>query len=318
MERRHFLRTGFLAAAGGTAVATVSATVSAPAQERGGCGLAIGTYGLQSMPLDEAIRLIAATGYNALEITALPGTTGAPSVLKSGDDRSRIRDLIGESGLRLCGIMAGIEPQRDEAKHQEQLADLYYLIQLGHDLSPDKAPVIQTVLGGKDWEGSRELFRDRIANWVQVAGDQRGLLSIKPHRSHAMSVPAEAAWLIEQLGSPARLGMTYDYSHYAFREPPLSIAETVSASLPLTNYVAVKDAVMADGVVRFALAGESGSWDHADIISALHDGGYRGDLCCEVSSQIWKSDPGYDPVKATKLCYDNMVAAFDRAGVARR
>lgn len=310
MERRHFLKTGCLAAAGGT--------VSASAQERGGCGLAIGTYGLQSLPLDEAIRLIAATGYNALEIIALPGTTGAPSILKGGDDRSRVRDLIGESGLRLCGIMAGIEPQRDEAKHREQLADLYYLIQLGHDLSPDKAPVIQTVLGGKDWEGSRELFRDRIANWVQVAGDQRGLLSIKPHRSHAMSVPAEAAWVIEQLGSPARLGMTYDYSHYAFREPPLLIAETVSASLPITNYVAVKDAVMTDGAVRFALAGESASWDHADIISAFHDGGFRGDFCCEVSSQIWKSDPGYDPIKATKTCYENMVAAFDRAGVARR
>lgn len=310
MERRHFLKTGLLAAAGGAVAAT--------AAERGGCGLAIGTYGLQSMALDEAIRLIAATGYNALEITALPGTTGAPAVLKSADDRARIRDLIGESGLRLGGIMAGIEPQRDEAKHQEQLADLYYLIQLGHDLSPEKAPVIQTVLGGKIWDESRELFRDRIANWVQVAGDQRGFLSIKPHRSHAMSVPAEANWLIEQLGSPDRLGMTYDYSHYAFHEPLLTIEETVAASLPHTNYVAVKDAVLSDGAVRFALAGASKSWDHADVISALYDGGYRGEFCCEVSSQIWKSDPEYDPVKATKLCFENMVAAFDRAGVARR
>lgn len=309
MERRHFLKTSLLAAAA-PAVAT--------AAERGGCGLAIGTYGMPSMPLDEAIRLIASTGYNALEITALPGTSGDPAILKSADDRARIRDLIGESGLRLSGIMAGIEPQRDEAKHQEQLADLYYLIQLGHDLSPEKAPVVQTVLGGKNWDESRDLFRDRIANWVQVAADQRGQISIKPHRSHAMSVPSEANWLIGQLGSPARLGMTYDYSHYAFREPSLSIEETVAASLPHTNYVAVKDAVMTDGAVRFALAGEGDEWDHADIISALHDRGYRGDFCCEVSSQIWKNAPGYDPVKAAKICYDNMVAAFDRAGVARR
>lgn len=309
MERRHFLKASLLAAAA-PAVAT--------ATERGGCGLAIGTYGMPSMPLDEAIRLIASTGYNALEITALPGTSGDPAILKSPDYRARIRDLIGESGLRLSGIMAGIEPQRDEAKHQEQLADLYYLIQLGHDLSPEKAPVVQTVLGGKNWDESRDLFRDRIANWVQVAADQRGQISIKPHRSHAMSVPSEANWLIGQLGSPARLGMTYDYSHYAFREPSLSIEETVAASLPHTNYVAVKDAVMTDGAVRFALAGEGGEWDHADIISALHDRGYRGDFCCEVSSQIWRNAPGYDPVKAAKICLDNMVAAFDRAGVARR
>jgi sugar phosphate isomerase/epimerase len=309
MERRHFLKTSLLAAAA-PAVATGA--------DRGGCGLAIGTYGMPSMPLDEAIRLIASTGYNALEITALPGTSGDPAILKSPDDRARIRDLIGESGLRLSGIMAGIEPQRDEAKHQEQLADLYYLIQLGHDLSPEKAPVVQTVLGGKNWDESRDLFRDRIANWVQVAADQRGQISIKPHRSHAMSVPSEANWLIGQLGSPARLGMTYDYSHYAFREPELSIEETVAASLPHTNYVAVKDAVMTDGAVHFALAGEGDDWDHADIISALHDRGYRGDFCCEVSSQIWRNAPGYDPVKAAKICFDNMVAAFDRAGVARR
>ena len=309
MERRHFLKTSLLAAA---------APVVATAAERGGCGLAIGTYGMPSMPLDEAIRLIASTGYNALEITALPGTSGDPAVLKSPDERASIRDLIGESGLRLSGIMAGIEPQRDEAKHQKQLADLYYLIQLGHDLSPEKAPVVQTVLGGKNWDESRDFFRDRIANWVQVAADQRGQISIKPHRSHAMSVPSEANWLIGQLGSPARLGMTYDYSHYAFREPELSIEETVAASLPHTNYVAVKDAVMTDGAVRFALAGEGDEWDHADIISALHDRGYRGDFCCEVSSQIWRNAPGYDPVKAAKICFDNMVAAFDRAGVARR
>lgn len=309
MERRHFLKTSLLAAA---------APVVATAAERGGCGLAIGTYGMPSMPLDEAIRLIASTGYNALEITALPGTSGNPAVLKSPDERARIRDLIGESGLRLSGIMAGIEPQRDEAKHQQQLAELYYLIQLGHDLSPEKAPVVQTVLGGKNWDESRDFFRDRIANWVQVAADQRGQISIKPHRSHAMSVPSEANWLIGQLGSPARLGMTYDYSHYAFREPELSIEETVAASLPHTNYVAVKDAVMTDGAVRFALAGEGDEWDHADIISALHDRGYRGDFCCEVSSQIWRNAPGYDPVKAAKICFDNMVAAFERAGVARR
>ncbi len=309
MERRHFLKTSLLAAA---------APVVATAVERGGCGLAIGTYGMPSMPLDEAIRLIASTGYNALEITALPGTSGDPAVLKSPDERARIRDLIGESGLRLSGIMAGIEPQRYEAKHQKQLADLYYLIQLGHDLSPEKAPVVQTVLGGKNWDESRDFFRDRIANWVQVAADQRGQISIKPHRSHAMSVPSEANWLIGQLGSPARLGMTYYYSHYAFREPELSIEETVAASLPHTNYVAVKDAVMTDGAVRFALAGEGDEWDHADIISALHDRGYRGDFCCEVSSQIWRNAPGYDPVKAAKICFDNMVAAFDRAGVARR
>jgi sugar phosphate isomerase/epimerase len=308
--RRDFLQSTLALAAGG-----IAAEVSS--QEGRGAGLAIGTYGLQSMKLNEAIGLIAETGYNALEISAMPGTTGAPSVLAS-EDRKRLRSLITDRGLRLCALMADLQPKANEAEHKAQLVEVYHLIQLGHDLSPDRAPVVQTVLGGKDWAESRELFRDRISDWVQVAADQRGFLSIKPHRQHAMNLPSEANWIIGQLGAPDRLGMTFDYSHYAFREPPLTIEAAVRESLPHLNYVAVKDAVKVGDKVSFALAGEGKAWDQAEVISALYDGGYRGDFCCEVSSQIWKNNPGYDPVVATKTCFANLKAAFERAGVARR
>lgn len=311
--RRSFLRSAL--AAGGSLSLPPSLTFAQT--PRTGCGLAIGTYGLQSMKLEEAIRLIAETGYNAVEISAMSGMSGDPSVLSS-DDRARIRDLLGESGLRLCGLMADLHPQKLEADHQKQLVQLFHLIQLGHALSPDRPPVVQTVLGGKNWEESRELFRDRIADWVQVAADQRGILSIKPHRNHAMTRPSQAAWIIDQLGAPDRLGLVYDYSHYAFHEPELTIAASVAEAGARVNYVAVKDAVQADGKVTFALAGEGGTWDHADIISALYDSGYRGDFCCEVSSQIWKSDPAYEPLAATKRCFANIEAAFERAGVARK
>jgi sugar phosphate isomerase/epimerase len=269
------------------------------------------------MKLADAIRLVAATGYNAIEITAMPGTTGAPSILAT-EDRANLRKLLADSGLRICGIMADLQPKRLEADHKTQLAEIYHLIKLAQDLSPGTTPVVQTVLGGKDWGESRDFFRDRIANWVQIAADLRGLLSIKPHRQHAMSLPSEANWLIGQLGSPERLGMVYDYSHYAFRDPEMTIEASVKEALPHLNYVAVKDAVKEGEAVKFAMAGESGSWDHATIISALYDGGYRGDFCCEVSSQIWKNNPTYDPIAATKICFENMKAAFERAGVARR
>lgn len=308
--RRDFFHSTLALAAGGIAADVFS-------EEGRGAGLAIGTYGLQSMKLDEAIRLIAETGYNALEISAMSGTTGAPSVLAS-EDRKRLRSLIADSGLRLCGIMADLQPKANEADHKAQLVEVYHFIQLGHDLSPDRVPVVQTVLGGKNWAESRELFRDRISDWVQVAADQRGLLSIKPHRQHAMNFPSEANWIIEQLGAPERLGMTFDYSHYAFREPPLTIEEAARESLPHLNYVAVKDAVKVGDKISFALAGEGKAWDQAEVVSALYDGGYRGDFCCEVSSQIWKNNPAYDPVAATRKCFANLKDAFERAGVARR
>lgn len=308
--RRTFLQSTIALASGGLPYAT-------PAADPRGAGLAIGTYGLQSLKLDDAIRLIARTGYNALEISAMEGTTGAPSVLAS-EDRKRLRTLIADSGLRLCGIMADLLPKANEADHEAQLVEVRHLIQLGHDLSPDRAPVVQTVLGGRNWAESRELFRDRISDWVEVAADQRGLLSIKPHRQHAMDLPSEANWIIDQISAPERLGMTFDYSHYAFREPAVTIEAAVRESMPHLNYVAVKDAVKTNGKVSFALPGEGKAWDQAEVISALYDGGYRGDFCCEVSSQIWKNNPAYDAVAATETCFANLKAAFERAGVARR
>ena len=67
-DRRTFLKLAFTSAAGGIADFAL-------AQEgKTGCGLAIGTYGLQSLSLEEAIQIIAATGYNALEITSMPAS----------------------------------------------------------------------------------------------------------------------------------------------------------------------------------------------------------------------------------------------------
>ncbi len=308
--RRKFLQATAGVAVGGFAFA-------APGDEGRRAGLAIGTYGLSSMNLEEAIRLIAQTKYDALEITAIPGTSGAPSDLTS-EDRKRLQALLAETELRLCGIMADLPPKRSEADHKAQLTEIHQLIQLGHDLSPGHPPIIQTVLGGKNWSESREFFRDRISDWVQVAEEVRGVLSIKPHRLHAMSLPEEANWIIAQLGAPDQLGMTFDYSHYAFREPSLTIEAAVRESLPHLNYVAVKDAVKTGDQVSFALPGEGKAWDQAEVISALCGGGYRGDFCCEVSSQIWRNNPAYDPVSATKSCYANLKAAFARAEGLRR
>jgi sugar phosphate isomerase/epimerase len=309
MKRRSFLK----------AAASLPLAICLPwqvsAEKAKICGLAIGTYGLQTLSLEAAIDLVAGTGYNAIEITTFGGFTGDPQAL----DASKRRDLrkrASDQGLRICALMADLHPSVDDSKHAEQSEELMRLFALAHDLA-ETPPLVQTVLGGKSWEGEKNLFRDRLAGWMQIAADQRGTLSIKPHRGHAMSRPEDAIWLFEQLGKPKRVRMVYDFSHYALRQPAMTIADTVKVALPWTNYVAVKDAVEADGKVRFALAGESGNQDHAEIIRAFHAGGYGGDFCCEVSSQIWKSDPTYDAVAATKTCYQNMSAAFEKAGVAR-
>jgi sugar phosphate isomerase/epimerase len=129
-----------------------------------------------------------------------------------------------------------------------------------------------------------------------------------------MSRPAEAIWLIRQLREPSGLRMVYDYSHYAFRDMPLE--DTVREAMPFTAHVAVKDAVERDGRVQFLLPGASGTFDYARLLKLLYDAGYRGDICCEVSSMV-SSRPGYDPAAAARTCYRNMARAFKEARVPR-
>src|SRR5262249_17332189 len=116
------------------------------------------------------------------------------------------------------------------------------------------------------------------------------------------------------LGDSPRLRMVYDYSHYAFRDMPLE--ETVREALPYTAHVAVKDAVRDGEAVKFVLPGASGTFDYSHLLKLLVDGGYRGDVCCEVSSMVSRA-AGYDPVAAAKSCYASMTQAFKAANVAR-
>ncbi len=309
-SRRDFLKTGTLAAA--AVMSGVRVAQAAPVA----CGLGISTYGLQSFDLEAAIRFIAETGYDCVEITAFEGFTGDPAKV-SKEQRRSVRALLAEKRLRLCAFTADLHPTADNAAHAKQTESLRRMAEMGADLSPEKPPLIQTVFAGKNWDESKSLFRDRLADWVKVADELHFTLAIKPHRQQAMSRPEDAIWLFEQLGKPPRLRMIYDYSHFHRREPEMTIADTVARSLPWTAYVAVKDAVLKDGKVVFALVGESGEFETAEIIRAFAAGGYAGDFCCEVSSQIWKAKD-YDAIAATKTCHRNLAAAFQRAGVVQR
>lgn len=305
MNRRTFLKH--------CALSTTAVMTSHAAKGPVACRLGISTYGLQSMDLESAIKVVVETGYDCVEITAFEGFTGDP-LLVPKERRAGIQKLLLDQKLRLCALMADLHPNVDDAVHAKQTDSLKRMAELGHDVAPEQPLLIQTVLAGKDWETSKMLFSDCLADWVKVAEEMKFTLVIKPHRMQAMSRPEDAIWLFKQLGEPKQLRMIYDYSHFHHREPQMTIADTVAQSLPWTVYVASKDVVMKDGKAVFALTGEGGEFDHVEIIKAFVAGGYTGDFCCEVSSQIWKAK-GYDAIAATQTCYKNLAAAFQRAGV---
>jgi sugar phosphate isomerase/epimerase len=284
-----------------------------PNPRRDGCTLSIGTYSMKSLSLEDAITVVAEVGYDGIEIATQPGFDGEPSRM-TGRRREEVRRRIVDRGLKLTALMEQIEPSPDDKQHRNQLDRLQRAFELAHDLGPERPPLVQTVLGGGRWEERQGLFRDRLADWLALARGTKVVIAIKPHRGGAMSRPSEAIWLIRQLGDSPWLRMVYDYSHYAFRDMPLE--ETIRTSLPYTAHIAVKDAVRDGDRVKFDLPGASGKFDYATLLRLFFQGGYRGDVCCEVSSMV-SSKPGYDPVAAAKSCYRNMARAFKDADVPR-
>ena len=284
------------------------------ASEKGGPTLSFGTYGMKSLKVEKAVAIVADAGYDGVELAARPDWDSAPARMDTAR-RQVVRALLRQKDLRLTALMEDLFPARDDAQHAKDLERLRGVVQLANDLCPDAPPLIQTVLGGGEWDDCRERFRDRLADWVEVGRDGGCVIAVKPHRGGCMSRPSEAVWLIQQLDDSPWLRMVYDYSHYAFRDMPME--ETIVTALPYTAHIAVKDSVERDGKVAFLLPGEQpGAIDYAGLLSQFHAGGYRGDVCCEVSGMVW-GKPDYDPVQAAKMCYANMDLAFREAKVPR-
>lgn len=285
----------------------------AASDKLGTCTLGFSTYGMKEMPTEEAILAVAEIGYDAIEITVWPDWDAAPANM-SAERRLAVRGMLSDSNLTLTSLMEHIEPSSEDPVHAQHRQRLSRAFELGHDLAPQKSPLVQTVLGGREWSQKRNLLRDRLGDWLLEAERAGSVLAIKPHRGGAMSRPEEAKWLIDQLGGAPRLRMVYDYSHYAFRGMPLE--ETIAAALPITAHVAVKDAVQRGGKVSFELPGAAGTIDYAELLRRFYEGGYRGDISCEVSSAVWRR-AGYQPLPAAQRCYAAISEAFRAAEVPR-
>ena len=307
VSRRQFLRATAAMAGAGPLAALRAESGS------GGMTLSIGNYGMKSLKLEEAIDAIARIGYDGTEIATMPEWDSTPAKMPSGR-RAEIRKRLADKGLKLTALMEHLPPSADDKQHTASLERLRGVIAMSHDLVPGAPPLIQTVLGGGKWEMVRTMLRDRLADWVKLADETVTTIAIKPHRGGGMSKPADAIWLFEQLGNPARLRMVYDYSHYAYRD--LSIDDTVRESLPWTAHMAVKDAIKTGDRIGFDLPGTSGAIDFARLLRLFFDGGYRGDVCCEVSSQV-SSRSDYDPIAAAEKSYAAMAKVFESAGIKR-
>jgi len=284
-----------------------------PNPARAGMTLGFSTYGMKTLATERAVEVISRLGYDAVEFTVWPDWDAAPGRM-SKIRRRNLRQTLSDKGLKLTSLMEHISPAIDTGQHRMDLERLRGVFQLAQDLAPDAPPIVQTVLGSGRFEDQKDRLRDRVGDWVQL-GKKFGIATcIKPHRGGVVSHPGEAIWILRQLNEVRWARMVYDYSHYIFRDIPF--VQSIRESLPYIAHVAVKDTVRQGNRTAFRLPGEAGTIDYVTLLRELAQGGYTGDISCEVSGMVW-SQPGYDPLTAAGTCYQNLSAAFMKADIRR-
>lgn len=275
--------------------------------------LTFSTYGLPTLSLNQAIEAIGGHGYDGLEINVASTSRTATEKLTTAQ-RKEARKRLNDRGMVIGSLMSHLQPLSSRERHNEGKRRLERDCILARELAPDSPPVIQTILGGKNWGDSKQQCVDRLADWVSIAEEHGVVVAVKPHRGHAMSRPSEAAWLIAQLDHPKLLRMWFDYSHFIFRDIPLK--QSLQQSLPIMAGVAVKDAIEKEGRVQFLLPGAAGTIDYELLCTILREGNFSGSLCVEVSSHVWKR-PDYDPTVAMRESYDVLSSAMGTKNSSR-
>ena len=269
-------------------------------------------YGAKDAKLDEFLPKLKSMGFDSVELCVAPGWGYEPPSCNTRR-RAEITALLGNAGLKLSCLMEHVGLDGDAAAQKLVCQRLARAAEMGHALSPHAPPVVESTMGGKPqaWEQVRTRFRDVLGDWASVAQQSKTVIAVKPHRFNAVNRPEQAVWLIQQVASPW-IKLVYDFGHFVHRG--MTLENTLDAMLPHTAFVHMHDTVENNGVVQFCMPGESRQIDYVSLFRRLQQAGYRGDVCCEVSSMVFKK-PGYDPLKAAEVCCRNMTRALRQAGL---
>jgi len=278
--------------------------------------IAYGTYAMPTIPLEEAIPLLAQIGYDGIEIALGPQHVGSLPSQIDADRRARLRDLLAEYEMGVPALFTlGHVLEPDEEAHRRNLAAVREAARLAHDLGTGDPPVIARGIGGKTalWETQRHQIVKQLRDYDKLARDEGFILAVEAHCNAAVDRSERALWVIEEVGSP-HIRLHFDIVHFFLageREQ-----DAVRALVPITRHTHITDARRHDdGTFELVLLGQ-GDLDPVAYLKAMRDAGWTDFITLEVSVQVWGKE-GYDPVDAATYCYRTLDNAFRAAGVPR-
>lgn len=277
--------------------------------------LSYSTWGMQTTPIDDAVRHCADLGFDGLELTVIPGwPTDAATLDRS--ERRRIRALYDDAGIELCGMSGNVPLLVDDSTQADaNEARFRTYLDLAAELQrPDERLIVTTTTGGapSDWETRKGEVIERVGRLARYADERGVMIGVEPHVGAALHRPEDVIWLVEQIGAPG-LTIHFDISHFNVQGIPME--ESVALLAPMSLHTHVKDERGLAPDHAFLIPGE-GEMDYARYLTLMREAGYDGHIVVEISVMV-QARPEYDALAAATQSYEVLSRAFESAGIER-
>jgi len=278
--------------------------------------LSYSTWGMQTTPIDEAVRHCAALGFDGLELTVIPRWSTDAATLDRAE-RRRIRALYDDAGIELCGMSGNVPLLSGDPTLEAADMDRFrtYLDLASEMQEPGERLIVTTTSGGTpaDWEARKADLVERIGLLSWYAAEAGVMVGIEPHVGATLHRPDDVLWLVDQVDSPA-LTVHFDISH--FNVQGIDMAESIALLAPNSLHTHVKDERGLAPDHEFLIPGE-GEMDYARYLKLMQNAGYHGHIVVEISVMV-QARTNFDALAAATQSYDVLSKAFAEAGLEPR
>lgn len=293
--------------------------------------LAYNANGLRSLPLPEAVRLLADRGYDGIELSLNRqhvdpwGFTDA--------DAGHLRSLLDETGMTACSLATGDPLLLGERPFEPALVDsdpdgrerrrdlLRRAVRIGVRIG---VPIVVFSTGrltpGADPAQALRLLDGSVAELLDVldrelasAGAAPGstVLGIEPEPGFLAQTNAEVAGIIERAGSDA-LWLSQDLGHAVVVED--DALESLRRHLPVTRHLQVEDIA---GRVHAHLVPGEGDIDFDAVGRVLQEESFAGWVSVELYDHDGVHRRAVEDSRRFLLEHLPSLHSLDRAGARR-
>lgn len=248
--------------------------------------LSYNTNGLRTIALADAVREVAAAGYDGIELSLHP--SHLDPFRFTAADALRLRSALDGAGLAACSLATGadnlLSGERFEpslihpvkAGRQRRIDLISRAVEIAVQVG---VPVVSFASGIRrpevPLETARDLLREGVGRCLDRAAGEV-ILAIEPEPGFLIETNGQAVDIVEQLGSPW-LRLNQDIGHANVCED--DYLASIERALPLTRHIHVED--IKGRVHRHEIPGD-GDIDFPALFEALRRGGYSHYLSVEL------------------------------------